>query len=59
MLYTGMQVPRLPLINTGLSRGRSAIETVVQKLAAALIAGFATFSGGYAIWVWQLYRVAV
>lgn len=48
----------LTLIDTGLSRRRNVLDTVVQKLAAALIAGFATFIVGYAIWAWQFYRVA-
>jgi ammonia channel protein AmtB len=33
----------LTLIDTGLSRRRNVLDTVVQKLAAPLIAGFATF----------------
>jgi Amt family ammonium transporter len=36
----------LTLIDTGLSRRRNVLDTVVQKLAAALIAGFATFIVG-------------
>ena len=44
------------LIDSGLSRRRHVLDTVVQKLAAALIAGFATFIVGYAIWAWQRAR---
>jgi Amt family ammonium transporter len=43
----------LTLIDTGLSRRRNVLDTVVQKLAAPLIAGFATLIVGYAIWAWQ------
>jgi Amt family ammonium transporter len=48
----------LTLVDMGLARRKNVLDTAVQKLVAALIAGFATFIVGYAIWAWQFYRVA-
>jgi Amt family ammonium transporter len=48
----------LTLIDTGLARRKNVLDTALQKLAAAFIAGFTTFIVGYAIWNWQFYQVA-
>jgi ammonium transporter, Amt family len=47
----------LTLVDVGLARRRNVLDTAVQKLVAALIAGFSTFIVGYAIWAWQFYQV--
>jgi ammonia channel protein AmtB len=48
----------LTLIDMGLARQKNVLDTALQKLAAALIAGGTTFIIGYAIWNWQFYQVA-
>ncbi|WCB96689.1 hypothetical protein DSM104299_05455 [Baekduia alba] len=46
----------LTLVDVGLARRKNSLDTAVQKLAASLIAGLATFVVGYAIWAWQFYQ---
>src|SRR3954463_11454546 len=46
----------LTLVDVGLARRKNVLDTAVQKVAAALIAGLATFVVGYAIWAWQFYQ---
>lgn len=46
----------LTLVDVGLARRKNVLDTAVQKLAASLIAGLATFFVGYAIWAWQFYQ---
>jgi Amt family ammonium transporter len=46
----------LTLIDVGLARKKNVLDTVVQKIAASLIAGLGTFFFGYAIWNWQFYQ---
>jgi ammonia channel protein AmtB len=43
----------LGLVDMSLVRRKNVLDTWVQKIAAASIAGFATILGGYAIWQWQ------
>jgi ammonia channel protein AmtB len=43
----------LGVIDMGLVRRKNVLDTWIQKLTAAGIAGFGTFLGGYAIWQWQ------
>jgi ammonia channel protein AmtB len=47
----------LTLVDMGLARRKNVLDTAVQKLGAALIAGLTTFIVGYAIWNWQYYQV--
>ncbi|MGH6882875.1 MAG: hypothetical protein ACREFM_18280, partial [Hypericibacter sp.] len=46
----------LGFIDMGLVRARNVLVTWVQKLSAAVIAGFGTLLFGYAIWQWQFYE---
>lgn len=46
----------LVMIDAGLARRKNVLDTVVQKIAASLIAGLGTFFFGYAIWNWQFYQ---
>lgn len=46
-------VAGLGVVDMSLVRRKNVLDTWVQKLAAATIAGFATLLGGYAIWQWQ------
>ena len=43
----------LGLVDMGLVRRKNVLDTWVQKLTAALIAGGATILGGYGIWQWS------
>jgi Amt family ammonium transporter len=48
-----LAVVAMGLIDSGLVRRKSVIDTWVQKLMCALLAGFAMLIGGYALWQWQ------
>jgi Amt family ammonium transporter len=48
-----LAVIAMGLIDSGLVRRKSSIDTWVQKLLCALLAGFAMLVGGYALWQWQ------
>jgi ammonium transporter, Amt family len=41
------------LVDTGLVRRRNVLDTVVQKIGGAVIAGLGTLLIGYPIWQWQ------
>lgn len=43
----------LVLVDTGLVRRRNVLDTVVQKIGGAVVAGLGTLLIGYAIWQWQ------
>ena len=43
----------LGLVDTALVRRKNVLDTWVQKLLAALIAGLGTLLGGYGLWQWQ------
>ena len=43
----------LGLVDTALVRRKNVLDTWVQKLLAALIAGLGTLLGGFGIWQWQ------
>jgi ammonium transporter, Amt family len=43
----------LGFVDTALVRRKSVLDTWVQKIVAALIAGFGTLIGGFGIWQWQ------
>jgi Amt family ammonium transporter len=43
----------LGLVDTSLVRRKNVLDTWVQKLLAALIAGLGTLLGGFGIWQWQ------
>jgi ammonia channel protein AmtB len=45
----------LGLVDTALVRRKNVLDTWVQKLLAALIAGLGTLIGGFGIWQWQFY----
>jgi ammonia channel protein AmtB len=47
----------LTLVDIGLVRRKNVLDTAVQKLTAALIAGLTTFVIGYALWAWQFYQL--
>jgi len=43
----------LGFVDMGLARSRNVLDTWVQKLTAAMVAGFGTLVIGYGIWDWQ------
>jgi|HubBroStandDraft_6_1064221.scaffolds.fasta_scaffold34487_2 Amt family ammonium transporter len=43
----------LGLVDTALARRKNVLDTWLQKLLAALIAGLGTLLGGYGLWQWQ------
>ena len=45
----------LGLVDTALVRRKNVLDTWVQKLLAALIAGLGTLIAGFGIWQWQFY----
>ena len=45
----------LGLVDTALVRRKNVLDTWVQKLLAALIAGLGTLIAGFGIWEWQFY----
>jgi ammonia channel protein AmtB len=47
------------LIDGALVRAKNSLDTWIQKLVAALIAGLAFLFIGYAIWIWQYYEAGV
>jgi ammonium transporter, Amt family len=43
----------LGFVDTGLVRRKNVLDTWVQKITAAMIAGMGTLLGGFGIWQWQ------
>src|SRR6202012_499136 len=43
----------LGFVDTALVRRKNVLDTWVQKIAAAMIAGLGTLLGGFGIWQWQ------
>jgi ammonia channel protein AmtB len=43
----------LALMDMGLVRRRNVLDTMIQKISAAMIGGLGTLICGYAIWQWQ------
>ncbi|GAA4555536.1 hypothetical protein [Pseudonocardia xishanensis] len=47
------------LIDSAVVRPKNVLDTWVQKLLAAIVAGAAFLFVGYAIWIWQYYQAGV
>jgi ammonia channel protein AmtB len=52
-MATLLAIFALALIDGGVVSAKHLIDTLVQKLLSAFIAGTACMVGGYAIWMWQ------